>query len=211
LREFDFDGRRVALYVVDDLEARVDRAALLRGDDDPPYWAYLWSGARVLAAYVARCADVGRRRVLEIGCGLALPGMTAAVGGAEVTLVDAAPEALAVASASAAANDVRCATICADFNELDPAGRFDVVLAAEVAYDRERWSDIAAVCARYLRPGGVTLLADGYRTDTRGLYAALAARDLAVHAIDVRVIEEGRAMPLRLAAVTPMKGERSPF
>ena len=35
------------------------------------------------------------------------------------------------------------------------------------------------------------------------LGAALAARDLAVHAIDVRVVEEGRAMPIRLAAVTP--------
>src|SRR5206468_435069 len=37
---------------------------------EPPYWAHLWSGAAVLAAAVPRDA----RRVLELGCGLGLPG-----------------------------------------------------------------------------------------------------------------------------------------
>jgi predicted nicotinamide N-methyase len=203
LQEIDVGRHRVALYTVADLESRVDRAALLRGDEEPPYWAYLWSGARVLASYLARHLDVSGRRVLEIGCGLALPGVTAAVQGADVTLVDGAAAALAVATASAAANGVRCTPVVADFTRLDPTWRFDVVLAAEVAYDRERWADLAAVCERHLCRGGVTLLAEGYRTDTRGLYAALAARDLAVHAIDVRVVEEGRPIAVRLAAVTP--------
>ena len=37
----------VQLAVVDDLEALVDREALLRAVNpaDPPYWAYLWTGA----------------------------------------------------------------------------------------------------------------------------------------------------------------------
>jgi hypothetical protein len=39
----------VALWQVDDLERYVDRRALLAGDDpeEPPYWAHLWSGARI--------------------------------------------------------------------------------------------------------------------------------------------------------------------
>jgi len=201
LLDVDLGPRRVALYAIPDLERLVDRAALLRGEAEPPYWAYLWSGARVLASYLARFVDVADRCVLEIGCGLALPGVTAAVLGAETTLVDSAPSALELAAASAEANGVHCATMVADFTRLDPTWRADVVLAAEVAYDRERWPELAAVCERHLRPGGMTLLADGYRTDTRGLYAALAARGLDIHAVDVRVVEEGHALPVRLAVV----------
>ena len=66
----------VALWQVDDLERYVDRRALLAGDDppEPPYWAHLWSGARVLADAVP--ARPGRD--LELGCGLGLPGLVAA-------------------------------------------------------------------------------------------------------------------------------------
>ena len=62
----------VALWRVAELARHVDRAALLAADEppEPPYWAHLWSGAAVLAAAVPRDA----RRVLELGCGLGLPG-----------------------------------------------------------------------------------------------------------------------------------------
>jgi predicted nicotinamide N-methyase len=201
LLDVDLGPRHVRLYAVRDLETMVDRGALLRGDAEPPYWAYLWSGARVLASYLARFVDCTGMRVLEIGCGLGLPGVTAAVLGAETTVVDNAPAALDVAVASAAANGVRCTPVVADFTRLDTTWRFDVVLAAEIAYERERYAELAAVCERHLRPGGMTLLADGYRTDTRGLYGALAARGLAVHAVDCRVVEEGRPLPIRLAEI----------
>lgn len=194
-------ARRVRLVTVRDLEARVDRGALLRGEAEPPYWAHLWSGARELASYVARFVPVAGHRVLEIGCGLALPGLTAAALGADVTLVDAAPAALAFAAASAGANGVHVTTVASDFTRLDHSWTFDVVLAAEVAYDREHYGELAAVCERHLAPGGVTYFADGYRTDTRGFYAALAARGLTVHAVDLRVVEDERPYPLRVATI----------
>lgn len=191
----------VRLCTVPSLEDLVDRDALLRGDTEPPYWAWLWSGARLLAAELARGGDLRGRRVLEIGCGLGLPGLAAAARGADVTFVDAEPAALAFVSTSVAANGLTCATLVADFFGLDLVPRFDLVLAAEVAYDRARFADLAAVVVRHLAPGGTALLADGYRTDTRGLYRALARLDCAVHAVDVRVVEEGRPIPLRVSAV----------
>jgi predicted nicotinamide N-methyase len=201
--DVDLGPRCVRLYTIRDLEGLVDRAALLRGDAEPPYWAYLWSGARVLASYLVRHVELSGLRVLEVGCGLGLPGVTAAVLGADVTLVDGAASALDVATASAAANGVRVRPVIGDFLQLDSSWRFDLVLAAEVAYERERYAELAAICERHLEPGGMTLLADGYRTDTRGLYAELAARPLRVHAIDVKVIEEGRPISIRLAAIRP--------
>lgn len=200
--DLDVGSRRVRLCAVPSLEDLVDRDALLRGEAEPPYWAHLWSGARLLASYLACHGAWDGRRVLEIGCGLGLPGITAAVYGAEVTFVDAAPAALAFVAESAAANRVTCRTLTADFLCLDLQPRFDVVLAAEVAYDRERFPELAAVLTRHLLPSGVALVADGYRTDTRGLYRAVAARGWATHAVDVRVVEEGRPIPVRLSALS---------
>ena len=52
--------------------------------EEAPYWAELWPSARALADVVA-ARDVAGRRVLEVGCGLALPALVAAAGGADAT------------------------------------------------------------------------------------------------------------------------------
>ena len=218
LLDLDVGPRRVRLCSVPDLEGMVDRGALLRGDAEPPYWAYLWSGARILASYLARWVDVRDRRVLEIGCGLGLPGVSAALLGADTTLVDAEPVALEFVAASAAANGITCTAVVGDFMRLDPEWRFDVVLAAEVAYDRGRFVELAAVLERHLLPGGMALLADGYRTDTRGLYGAFAGSGLDTHAVDVDAVEEGCRVAVRLteirrpaAGVSPRSTWRPPL
>jgi predicted nicotinamide N-methyase len=194
-------GGAVALYTVADLETLVDREALLRGDAEPPYWAHLWTGARCLAAYLARWIDARGRRVLDAGCGLGLPGLAAARGGGTVLFVDTAAPALAFVEASARVNGLTGETLCADFGALAPDLRFDLILAAEVAYDPKSFASLADLFVRHLAPGGVGLLADGFRTDTRPLYRALAARRLATHATEVRAIEEGRLATVRLTVV----------
>lgn len=217
LVEIDLGPRAVRLCTVEDLESTVDRGALLRGESEPPYWAHLWSGARVLAAYVARWLPVRDRRVLEIGCGLGLPAVTAAALGARVSVVDEQQAALDFVAASAAANGVACEAWRGDFITLDPTWQCDVLLAAEVVYDATRFAAVAAVFERHLATDGVALVADGYRTDTRGFYRALMRRGLSTHAVDVRVVEEGRAVPVRLCvirrpdgAITPPGSRRPP-
>jgi len=126
---------RVALWQVVDLERHVDRAALLGAEDppEPPYWAHLWSGARVLADVVPQRAGT----VLEIGCGLGLPGLVAARRGARVTFLDRVPAALAFVRASATANAVVDARlVVADATSAVVRARFDLVLVAELLYDR---------------------------------------------------------------------------
>ncbi len=192
------DVAPLRLYTVVDLERLVDRAALLRGDAEPPYWAYLWSGGRCLAEYLARWTALHDRRVLEIGCGLGLPGVVAAAAGARVTFVDGERAALAFVRASLDLNALPGALVCADYRTLSPAARFDVILAAEVAYEPDRFGDLVAALARHLAPGGTVLLADGFRSDTRALYRALAQHRFATLALDLRVTEEGRSTRIRL-------------
>jgi predicted nicotinamide N-methyase len=197
----DIGGTPIRLQAVPDLADLVDRGAVLRGEAEPPYWAYLWAGARGLATYAARRLALRGTRVLELGCGLGLPGVVAARAGARVLFVDAMPAALAFVEASLAANGLRGEVACADYRALPAARCFDVVLAAEVAYDRAGYAGLAAAFRRHLAPGGIGVMADGYRTDTRPLYAELARAGLATAAVDCRVPEEGRMVPLRLVMI----------
>jgi predicted nicotinamide N-methyase len=194
-------GDTVALWRVADLAAHVDRAALLAGDDppEPPYWAHLWSGARVLAAAV----PPGAGRTIEIGCGLGLPGLTAARRGARVTCVDRVPAALAFVRASAAVNGCAVDTVAADVTTGAVRGPFDLVLAAEVLYDRRAFPALARALAALLAPGGRALLADAGRIDTRDFYRALDAVGLAWTATEHRVQEEGVTITVRLVTVGP--------
>jgi predicted nicotinamide N-methyase len=203
-----FDARRtsilvgdeaVALWQVDDLERYVDRDALLRADApaDPPYWAHCWSGAHVLAARVPSAG-----RVLEVGCGLGLPGVTAARRGASVVFVDREPAPLAFVRASLDANDCTAAgLVVADVRDLVLRRPFDVVLAAEFLYDRTAFDAIATTFTRLVAPDGYILMTDGHRIDTSQFYVAATNADLQVSREEVRVIEEGFPISITLATM----------
>jgi predicted nicotinamide N-methyase len=190
----------VALWQVADLEQHVDRRALLAGDDgpEPPYWAHLWSGARVLADAVP--CDGGR--TVELGCGLGLPGLVAARRGAAVTFVDRERAPLTFARASARATGVgRVDLVVADFTSGALRGPFDLVLLAEVLYDRAAFAALARAIAALLAPRGLALLADGGRIDTRAFHPELVAAGLQVETTRRRVDADGVTETIALSAI----------
>jgi predicted nicotinamide N-methyase len=111
-------------------------AAEERGD--APYWAELWPCARALAAHLATM-DLHGLRVLELGCGLALPSLVAALRGADVVASDYAPEALECAAESGRRTLGRTLeTLQADLHAPAPLiarAPFDLVLGADLLYD----------------------------------------------------------------------------
>jgi predicted nicotinamide N-methyase len=179
LVEFSHADVSLSLYQVARLEDLVDRAALLREDavPDPPYWAHLWIGARALARDLAESADLAGRRVLDLGCGLGLPGLVAAARGASVVFADYEPAALEFVRASAARNGfraVRCVAI--DFTRESLDDSFDVILGAEVVYDPQSYQPLCEFLDRHLDAGGTIRLTDAFRSDAERFFAALRAR-----------------------------------
>ena len=197
------DADAITFWTVADLERYVDREALLRADDppDPPYWATCWSGARVLATRVPRNAG----RVVEVGCGLGVPGAVAARRGAHVVFADRVAAPLAFVQETLRTNGLHATgLVVADVLQAPWHRAFDVVLAAEVLYDRATFRPMAAALADALASGGRILLADGHRIDTAQFYAAAADVGLVATAReDVRVEEEGFPVAISIVEMRP--------
>jgi predicted nicotinamide N-methyase len=103
-----------------------------------PYWSVLWRSGVALAGELDGVALRGLR-VVELGCGLAVPSLAAARAGAGVLATDACSDALTLVERNARANDVRLETATVDWAEPDELLRrapFDLVLAADVLYER---------------------------------------------------------------------------
>jgi predicted nicotinamide N-methyase len=103
-----------------------------------PYWSVLWRSGVALARELDGVALRGLR-VVELGCGLAVPSIAAARAGAAVLATDACAEALVLVARNAQANRVRVETATVDWAEPDDLvgrGPFDFVLAADVLYER---------------------------------------------------------------------------
>jgi predicted nicotinamide N-methyase len=117
-------------------------------DEFLPYWAELWPASLALANALP---EVTGLRVVELGCGLAVPSLVAAARGAEVTATDWADDAIALLRENAAANELELTAEVRDWR--DPwHARFDLVLAADVLYERrnvgplvERLAELAPV------------------------------------------------------------------
>ena len=87
---------RDADAVLDDVLAEEDP-----GDDRLPFWAELWPSGVALARVLGGQPLTGRR-VLELGCGLGLVSVTAALAGARVLAADQSPEVSSISSSAAA-------------------------------------------------------------------------------------------------------------
>jgi predicted nicotinamide N-methyase len=115
-----------------------------------PYWSVLWRSGVALARELAG-APLRGLSVVELGCGLAVPSIAAAGAGANVLATDACAEALALVERNAHANDVRIETAVLDWADPgDLVGRapFDLVLAADVLYERPAVAQLLTLLPR---------------------------------------------------------------
>ena len=133
----DVRGRPVTLVHPPDATALIDEEAFEQ-EEFLPYWAELWPSSVALADAVAARRPRGSRLV-ELGCGLALPAIVAALEGAHVLATDWSTDALAYARRNARANGAQLETqrvAWADPAELLARAPFDLVVAADVLYER---------------------------------------------------------------------------
>lgn len=130
-------GRDLRLLRPRDADALLDEEAFAR-EEFLPYWAELWPSSLALARRIAGRALRGAR-TLELGCGLGLPSIAAALAGGRVLATDWSGEAVAMTAANADRNGADVETLVCSWAEPAPLlarAPWDLVLASDVLYER---------------------------------------------------------------------------
>ena len=133
--------------------------------EDLPYWAVAWPAGLGLARYLAEL-DLAGASVLEVGSGVGISGLGAAVGGADVLVTDNQAPALRLAMMNARRNRIPLRAAAADWRAWPLQARFDCVIGSDVTYEPVAFDALLQVLDLTLRPGGEVLLSDPGRLMT---------------------------------------------
>jgi predicted nicotinamide N-methyase len=147
-------------------------------DERLPYWAELWPSALALARHLSR-RDLAGTNAIELGCGVGLPTILALARGASVLATDHYEAALDFTIHNARTNlDLEPEVAVLDWREpsMQGLGIFDLVLAADVLYERKNAAALADLVPKLLAPGGEAIFADPRRDEAPVFLAMMESR-----------------------------------
>jgi predicted nicotinamide N-methyase len=151
----------VALARPRDSEALLSEEAFEQ-EEFLPYWAELWTSAVALADDVARRSLRGAT-VLELGCGLGLPSIAAALAGGRVLATDWSPDAVQATAANAASNGAAIETAQVAWSAPEAIverAPWRYVLASDVLYEPRNVDWLLELLPRLVDKTGRILIAD---------------------------------------------------
>lgn len=163
-----------------------DLSAGIQGDE-PPYWADVWPAAVAIARWLSRRRDLSGVRVLDLGCGLGVPGVAAARCGALVTFADRQADALLfaefnakhqtasrevrVAGGGTAAADGAAPKVCCvvhDWHQGILPSTYDLICLADVSYRPVHHAPLMRHLRACLADDGMCVHADPGRRESDG-------------------------------------------
>ncbi|ARM30385.1 methyltransferase [Prosthecochloris sp. HL-130-GSB] len=171
-RAYDMDsfsctlgGERFDFFSVRDSYALLDRISPeeFARDEQMPYWAEIWPSSLSLAEYMISELDLSGRKVIELGSGVGVAGIAAARKGGRVVATDYSSEAVKFMRLNALQNSVALECRQLDWRSIGIEDRFDVLVAADVLYERGNLLPIIGAIDALLQPDGCAWIADPRR------------------------------------------------
>ena len=143
--------------------------------EEPPYWCFCWASGLAMARWLVEQPHwVQGKRVLDFGAGSGVAAIAAArAGAAEVVACDLDPLALQACRENAALNGVSLGYSADFFAEAD---RFDLILVADVLYDRAN----LPLLDHFLSRGKQALVADSRVKDFQHPFVNITAAETGV-------------------------------
>jgi predicted nicotinamide N-methyase len=164
-------GRNFIISRPADADRLMDHPAVhaaFAADEYMPYWTDLWPGARIMAEVIAKEKWRPGLEVLELGCGLGLPGLVALSLGLQVMFSDYDATALRFAAENARLNGFsNFRLLQLDWRCPPPNMCFALILAADLTYEMRNVEPLVALIKTMLRPDGTCLLTDPDRAPAR--------------------------------------------
>jgi predicted nicotinamide N-methyase len=162
---------QVKLTMVEDPEVlfrellEKDPAHIDAVDERIPYWCDLWPSAIGLATFISEHPGwIKGKSVVEIGCGLALPGIVAGMLGGHVVLTDYLEPALRFAAGNWKQNiHTAPQTKLLDWRSPGDFPPADVLLASDVAYETRSFEPLLLAMKSLVKKDGLILLSEPNR------------------------------------------------
>lgn len=152
------------------------RALADRVQAEDPMFGELWPAGVALAGHLAGLAIAKGARVLEAACGLALSSLVLKSRGIDVTATDRNPAAGEFLAANAEINGLPAIAFReADWIDAD-LGAFDLIVGADLLYERGQPEQIVAFLARHAAPGARIVIADPGRRQLAEFRQRMAPR-----------------------------------
>ena len=150
-------------------------------DERLPYWADLWPSALSFARIFPDITPQAGR-MLELGCGLGLVTIAGLRAGHKVTATDYYDDALLFTQRNAIRVTGKTPeTRMADWRHWPTdLGRFDLIVASDILYERSYAPLVAGIIESSLAPGGVVFVADPGRIGMDDFRAECAERNLVI-------------------------------
>ncbi len=166
-----FPNKVFILETIRDLDEAIDQICDQMSEDeklDPfaedlsPYFGVLWPAAEGLSNYLYDHPTlVKKKTVLELGCGLGYPSLMATFLGAKVLATDYHPDVEFFFKRNCRHSVIECAYQRFNWRETtEDIGQFDVVIGSDILYESKHAKEVAMGLLRFVKPGGVILLAD---------------------------------------------------
>jgi predicted nicotinamide N-methyase len=127
-----------------------------------PYWAEVWPSSLALARALSARSLRGARTV-ELGCGLGLVSIAAALAGARVLATDWSAEAVRFTIENARRNEARVDTEVVDWSApatIVARAPWQLVLGSDVLYERRNVAQILDLLPRLVDETGEVWIAD---------------------------------------------------
>ncbi len=182
------EGRSFRIRHVSDSDALFERLLNLPEDHPDvkderiPYWAEVWPAAIGLAEHVIRYSNqlIGKD-VLEIGCGLGLPGIVAGCYANQVVMTDYLSEAVSMAEHNWQLNHTHSPLMKTfDWRSCDPSLKASVILASDVAYEQRMFFPLLSALHDLLSDDGVVWLSEPDRHFARVFFDTLDRQGFSV-------------------------------
>lgn len=126
-----------------------------------PMFGVIWPSSLVLAHYIQE-RGVGRKRVLEVGCGMALTSLLLNKQGADISATDYHPDVQAYMLRNTLLNNnPQIAFERVDWaDSSDQLGQFDMIIGSDLLYEDEHIALLSDFILRHAKPTCEVIIVD---------------------------------------------------
>jgi len=197
---------RLRILRVTDLEALLKGKDPFKNVSEFPFWVKLWEASMLLADLLASMKPKPGQTLLELGAGMAAPGLAAASNGYKVTLSDYEPHILDFQKVSAAASGLTNSEFkISDWLKPPAMKPFDTIVGAEILVRDDFFEPLLQIFKKFLAPDGTIYLAHDVRRKSMPQFLMRAEQDYDIAVSERKINKNDEEITIILNRMTQKK------